>query len=423
MKKLKQARQFLILLLITSLLFSCAENDTLIDSNDIEQNVNFVDLFKVEKIAQNIKHQVNNKNLKSKGITSVVKSIEKINIIPDENGYTTYYIVNYKEGGFLLLSADNRVKPVLAYSENNFFPFDDRDYPSGLVQWLFNTKEKIKNIRNSNKLQSKEVKYAWEIEKIQNTINEFLYENRIDPIGNDCLDNLEIVGPLLNTTWYQGCGFNTYMPVLNCSDYPCYSNNRAYAGCVPIAMAQIMKFHNYPTNYNWSNMPNDYGTTTTASFIKDIHTGIDNLPNSLLVGEPLSYECNSTGVKNHYDMSDVLKNSFNYSSAKRADYNYSTVVNELRNNRPVILSGSYVKQDWILFKIYSGHMWVCDGFREHKICMFDDYGNNIGAVTYLFLHMNWGWGGLYDGYFGFDDFDPGTSTYNDKNKMIYNIIP
>lgn len=35
------------------------------------------------------------------------------------------------------------------------------------------------------------------------------------------------------------------------------SNFQVYAGCVPIAMAQVMKYYQHPTNYNWSAMPLD----------------------------------------------------------------------------------------------------------------------------------------------------------------------
>lgn len=41
----------------------------------------------------------------------------------------------------------------------------------------------------------------------------------------------------------------------------------------------------------------------------------------------------------------------------------------------------------------------------------------------LDIHMNWGWGGQYDGYYAFNNFNPGSNTFNYKTAMITNIRP
>lgn len=64
-------------------------------------------------------------------------------------------------------------------------------------------------------------------------------------------------------------------------------------------------------------------------------------------------------------------------------------------------------------------MWVCDGFRRSFIWAEDC----STAWSRLFLRMNWGWGGAYDGWYAFDDFTPGSHYYNDGIKMIHNIQP
>lgn len=418
MKKLNKFIPCLFLTLL--LLISCSKSDELSEITNTVQNENFIKENEALDIARNIRYKIgiNKDEKEKKGANLEKKSIERINSILDENGNTSIYVINYNYGGFLLLSADNRIKPILAFSENNSFPLEkeETDYPPKVKSFISNTVKKIKTIRNSKSLQTEKIKSSWKNENIQKVINRVNFSMRVDPDFNNCQEYLEIVEPLLSTEWHQRCGFNSLLPTINCDDLPC---DKPYAGCVPIAVAQIMKYHNYPTNYDWSNMPDDYGTIATATLISDIHTAISNLSSPLFGGEPLQYGCSSTSVKLFCDMSEVLKNSFNYSQAKKADYNYNTVVNELKNQRPVILSGG--KQ---AFLTYSGHMWVCDGYREHKICMYDDYGNNIGAVTYLFFNMNWGWlNAQFNGWYGLSDFTPGDASYNDKNKMIYNIIP
>ncbi|WP_280956312.1 C10 family peptidase [Aequorivita sublithincola] len=220
----------------------------------------------------------------------------------------------------------------------------------------------------------------------------------------------------MSTKWNQTCGYNTYMPVLNC-DFTCDINN-AYAGCVPVAIAQIMKYHQFPVSYNWANMPLDNGNNTIALLIKDIHDKIN------YYGSAVHYECDGTGVNTDYSTAFLFRNFFGYSTATSADYNSNTIVNELRANRPVILQGGRNANWWIFNNYEDGHMWVCDGFQRSVVCMYDDDGNPIGAVHYLYYRMNWGWGGTYNNaWYANNNFNPGSNTFNFQKKMIYNIKP
>jgi len=122
-----------------------------------------------------------------------------------------------------------------------------------------------------------------------------------------------------------------------------------------------------------------------------------------------SYACDGTGVSSSANMAYVLTSQFNYGNAIKANDDYNVVVTNVDYNRPVILSGS---------NSTSGHMWVCDGYRTTNF-YFDD----CTGVGFLHFHMNWGWGGNYDGWYAYNNFNPGNTNYNDNKKMIYNIIP
>ncbi len=37
--------------------------------------------------------------------------------------------------------------------------------------------------------------------------------------------------------------------------------------------------------------------------------------------------------------------------------------------------------------------------------------------------MNWGWAGANNGWYAFDNFNPGNNNFNNNKKMTYNIIP
>ena len=354
--------------------------------------------------------------MRAKGNTSKFKEIEKVLAVPDNNGNPSYYIVNYKDDGFIMISADNRINPIRAYSLTEKFPMESEELPSGLLGWMAESSEMISEIRALDEEQTQSVAKAWDPCEIQKTIR------RIDPDddcggngGGGCENQYTTVGPLLQSTWGQGCGFNDFMPSLNCSNLPC---GKAYAGCVPIAIAQIMKYHNYPTSYNWSNMPNNYGTTTTASLIKDIH---DAITINIFGNEypAVNYDCDGTGVSSDYNTASVFTHKFGYSAANQGGYNRETVKQQLRWNRPVILSGGRKSGWWIFSSYKDGHMWVCDGYRSSTI-----YSEDCSmAWGYLYLHMNWGWRGLHNSWYAYNNFNPGNYTFNYKVKMVYNIKP
>lgn len=396
-------KQSVILILILIALFSCSKEDQIENSN-INVQENFVELAQVKEIANGINFETKNNSTASKGtnIKSSKRTIEAINEVRNEEGKISFYIINYIEGGFILLSADKRTEPILGFSKNGKFVFDEDSYPLGLKFWMKDAKKQITDIQNSNIQQSEKDKLAWEY--VQYAIaNSSVFAK--EPPPNECYDHSETitVGPLLSTTWHQTGGFNDALTYIDCNGY----NTQVLAGCVPIAMAQVMKYHQYPTSYNWSLMPSTYGTTTTANFIADIHDAIG----TVYPGQP-SYACGATGVSTSADIGNVLKTQFNYSSAVSTNYNYSTVRSNLNYNKPVILSGNDGGP--------VGHMWVCDGYRQTSFYFADC----TGGTFYPLFHMNWGWeNAAYNGYFAYNNFNPGNFNFNTDKKMIYNITP
>lgn len=92
----------------------------------------------------------------------------------------------------------------------------------------------------------------------------------------------------------------------------------------------------------------------------------------------------------------------------------NTVRTNLDYNRPVILAGSGGA---------GGHMWVCDGYMQTSYY----YDDCTGVTLIPLFHMNWGWGKNnfvnYDGYYQYNNFNPGNMDFNNNKRMIYNIIP
>jgi hypothetical protein len=389
------------LLLFSFLLtfYSCSKDSESENIKNIQQE-HFVGSALAKEIASEILFKTDSNSQTSKNTSaSFKKSIESISEVKNDLGNIVFYIINYREGGYILLSADNREQPILAFSEDSKFELETDSSAFGFKLWINNVKKQITGIQNSTAEQTEEKKLQWR--QVKNIFANYSLFAKA-PV-DECTEYTTTVtkGPYLQTTWWQQGGYNSALKYISCEG----NNIQISAGCVPIAMAQIMKYYQKPINYNWSQMPLNSATPTTANFIADIHNSI----NSEYQGQPTS-DCYGTSVIYYSDMATVLKNKFNYTSAIKADYNYSTVKANLNEGKPVLLSG---------FGNYGGHMWVCDGYSASTI-----YNTDCTGTSILYFHMNWGWeNGKNNGYFAFSNFNPGLYTFNENIQMIYNIKP
>ncbi len=289
------------------------------------------------------------------------------------------YIVNYKDGGFIIISGDKKTFPILGFSDKG--QIDTSELNENFRFWLDNAHEMVE--ANSQKDDSK-----------------IFWFGRVDPIppnpddddNNGNGNNYTVtVGPLIKTTWGQGCGYNTYCP-------PGYYCQHAPTGCVATALAQIMKYYNYPPEYDWNAMMNDAPTTETARLMSDIgiHIGMHYNPDAS--------EMRYNEVKNNVPYQ--LTHYFQYSSAIFKSYrntDYTLIKNNINAHRPVFIIG--VKHN------EGGHAWVIDGYKE----------TTTGGTTYLLFHMNWGWGQQYqqNAWCYYDT----MNGFNQRRGIIYNIHP
>lgn len=320
-----------------------------------------------------------------------------------------FYAINYENGGFAIVSADDRNTPVLAFSENSSFQNDTINYPEGLKMWLAFQTKNIENIKIKNEVQSALKKSEWSFAAKKTPKGSPTSKIEPEDPATCPPDQNEVVGPLLKTTWGQGQGYNTYVSLL-CSNK---SGGRAPTGCVATAMAQIMKYYQKPSSYNWANMPVDYGTTTTAALMSDIGAAVN-----------MDYNCDGSSANSKEQIASSFINDFHYSNASGGNYNYQTVVSQIAAGKPVILTGGR-KKSGISFNMYTdGHAWVCDGYRKSTLYYYDDSQGFCQGTGYLQLYMNWGWSGLYNGWFSFNNFNPTPdNTYNYEPRMYYNITP
>lgn len=401
-----QPLKTIIYFLIISLVYGSCQ----VDNESLSpQEANFVDVCAAQDLVDKMNLTTQFEENGARTSKSNFKSVETIVSVPDETGKTLFYVVNYIDGGFVILSADNRTQPILAHSNESTFPMNLDGYPDGLVGWLIEEKEHIKEIRKSNKKQAKEIAKLWRKEFIEEFLNSGL-DGIANPPPNPppSPDNPEecyitaVYGPLLTTKWDQGCGYNDLMGTCPFGGGSC---GRAWTGCVATAMAQVMRFHQLPASYNWASMPNTYGSPETARLMRDIGNAVN-----------MDYGCDGSSADTKDEVASSFRFNFGYSSASYADYSSSDPVKtNIRNNRPVIFRGGS-KAHWLIFPYYTGgHAWVCDGYKSYYTCET--------SVTYLYYNMNWGWGGYLNGWYAHADWSPGDSDFNYKRGVVYNIIP
>jgi hypothetical protein len=146
------------------------------------------------------------------------------------------------------------------------------------------------------------------------------------------------------------------------------------------------------------------------------NTDVAQLMSAAGISVNMSYGAEASGAYMN-DIDDALRNTFRYRSATYSSYNYITVQNNLNNLRPVILGGCN-NQKTILgipYKWSNCHAWVCDGYQQ----------TNYVGYSYLMFHMNWGWGGSYNGWFQFMNWNINgiNRNYQYNQDAIVNIQP
>ena len=325
-------------------------------------------------------------------------------------GFTNLYVFS-SENGFVILAADDCVQPILAYSFTQKFDLDNM--PDNKRAWIQGYSEEIQAAIDRRSTATAEVAQLW----------------RDLAEGNSTRQNRAVVvDALLQTRWDQEAPYNNLCPMIG--------SNRTVTGCVATAMAQIMKYHGYPsrgigshsytwngqtlsadfqnTNYDWANMINSYaygaGTNPQKQAVATLmyHCG---------VSVNMDYGTASSGGSGAYNsaVAPALRNYFNYSKntsfERRSNYTdndwLALLKDNLDNNRPVFYSG-------IDGDSGGGHAFVCDGYRD------DNY-----------FHFNWGWGGYCDEWYLVNNLNPGpggigsgsNGIYNDNQSVVVNIYP
>ncbi len=286
------------------------------------------------------------------------------------------YIVEFEDDkGSAVLSADNRVEPVLAILDNDILT--ESDFAS-------NDLNEIKPYIASLIRQ-----YA------DSSINAGGFIP-IEPGGGIDTVYHYVRKPLIKTKWHQFSPYNDLCII------PGFYDDYAEAGCTAIAISQIIKFHRYPSTINsqsfdWNLLDLcDYG----ANMTEDARTEVARFVYNIGCAIGIDY---ANGVSTTFDtnVSDFLKN-VGYKNVSIKSYSDTDPRTSIFNNsKPLYMSG-------IQSGNRIGHSWVLDGWNEYKIKnkkMLIDGTSQIVYSTTTKVHCNFGRAGSCDGYYTSGVFD------------------
>ena len=299
-----------------------------------------------------------------------------------------FTVLGYKAGGYVVVANDDEFSPVLGYSDASF----SIDNMPPAMQWWLNA--------------------------IDEALTNNLKSGKISLSGADVKKSSypESVDMLLTTEWDQSEPYNSVIAKELGGNY--------LTGCVATAMAQTMKYHNYPVNgqgyksymcipktgnpvqlnvdfeattYEWNNML-DFYNSRFGNYTEEQANAVGTLMFHCGVAVEMSYGLDASGSHN-YLAAAALRDYFKYNTKYyyRDIYNTEEWMNiiyeELANNRPIVYGGSTVDN--------YGHSFVIDGYDSNGL-----------------VHVNWGWSGGGTAYCDIAVLNSGQGSFSEGQDMV-----
>jgi len=301
-----------------------------------------------------------------------------------------------RNGGFVVVAGDDRLPQVLGYGDRG--DFSTPVLPSSVQYWMNEMNRQIQFMQSHE-----------------------------DVVAHQPVKRATAVGPLMTTLWNQESPYNDLCPTYTDSKG---NVSRAVTGCVATACAQVMNYHQWPevgrgshsyvcnvndmtvtelsadfsqSHYRWDLMLDTYDATSSAESCE----AVARLMSDVGIAVDMGYGSSSGAYES--TALQALKRYFKYGDngyLLHRDY-YSAaewdqlLVDEISALRPIVYCGYDLSGQQ-----GGGHAFVFDGFDA------DGY-----------YHVNWGWGGDYDGYFLVTLLNPGSSKFNYMQDGIFGLIP
>jgi hypothetical protein len=291
---------------------------------------------------------------------------------------------------FVIVPDDDVVTPIIGYSRDHCFEAESMN--DNLRGWLMRIDENIQAHRDAGNSPSDEVREQWDAVR--------------NGLGLPVV-NRSVVEPMVKTQWTQNTPFNDNCPA------------GCVTGCAATAMAQVMKYWEFPNHgigshsyvhpiygtlavsynaatYDWDHMRKNYLSSTCSDVEKQAvatlmyHCGVSIDMNYGLDESSGDMTKMVSGLPEYFGYAPTIEWLYqrNYSDAQWK----SLLKVELNAMRPMCYASGFPQDK----SRYSFHAFVCDGYDE-----FD------------YFHFNWGWGGSGDGFYNVNSMFPvGETNFN-----------
>lgn len=331
-------------------------------------------------------------------VNSVSNAAEPV-ITMSEGEMNTVYAFNRAEGGYVVVAADDEAQvAVLGWSDKGSLPSEE-DMPENM-KWMFEN-------------------YSANVAASKGGVDNISVRRMIAAASRSA------IAPLISTTWGQLAPYNAKTPVVD--------GQGTAAGCVSIAVAQVMNYYRYPmtgtgsknyttkgvrheidfssVNFAWDKMSQKSFLNSTDAEAND---AISTLVYAIGVSAQTTYGVSASTASMTKAGKAMIAN-FGYDQdlrlLSREYFTYegwmATIYNELQAGRPVLYTGS---------NSTIGHAFIADGYTS--------------TTDAEYLHINWGWNGTSDGYFAVMAMNPSnqgvggsTGGYNASQTIVVGIQP
>ena len=337
-------------------------------------------------------------------------------VAPTNSDEAAFYVVDRGAvGGFVVMSADDRLDPVLVIAPTGKF---DTKPGTPLYDML------CRDV--GSRLDVAQAEGAAQSEGWRALLDES------DPVATSVayasassVDDVR-VAPLVQSKWSQSIVYDDNWDEFNVYNY--YTPNNYVCGCVATAGAQIMRHHEYPKTsvtpvtrtcyvdgaaraktmkggvYDWANMPLDPSHTVMTATACE---AIGKLCYDMGVAIYMSWTSAASGTSAHC-LQEAFTQVFGYANAMAWYQDKGTLPDKIIQNALLANFDAGYPVEISIQGPSSAHSIVADG-----------YGYQSGS---LYVHLNFGWGGSEDAWYHLPDI--GTSrSYNLIDGAVYNIFP
>jgi hypothetical protein len=317
-------------------------------------------------------------------------------------GQPTWYVVQFTKG-WVIVSADDAVRPILGYS------FDDGKITEDLSnmqnpfvhRFGFYDRQIVHNVREQGYADSKAVAEWKDI------------ENNVFPKATKAI----VVGALCDVNYGQGWPWDDDCPA------------GTPVGCVATAMHQIMRVHQGPAGGAGSKTYNDISGSTTG-----VHSV--NFATAVYDWNLISHIIDSGDVSTQAEVDELAELSYHCGVSVEMDYETdgsgaftSDVPYALETYFGFDTSCAYTALGTITDPTtFSATIWA--NLADERPMEFAGYDATYGGHAYVldgrtddyWYHFNWGWDGAYNGWYQLTALTPGTPNFSSSQNAVYNIF-